>query len=76
VTFLDSLRCAFASAFCSVLKKRGFAIFSPFDNVANDVTPTSMPTAAPFVYSRISGSLCPKSTVKHANHLPVERLLI
>jgi len=42
----ESFLCAFARAFSSVRKNRGFSIFSPFERVAKDSMPTSIPTAS------------------------------
>ena len=42
---LSHLRCALASAFSSLRKKRGLAIFSLSENTAKLSSPTSMPTA-------------------------------
>ena len=66
-TFLRLERCARASAFCSRLKKRGFCIVPPSENVANVVSPTSMPTS-----SSLNGSgEGSTSHEKLTNHFPV-----
>ena len=64
----ESLLCAFARAFSSVRKNQGFSIFSPFERVANDSRPRSIPTAVSFC-GRGEGSY---STEKQAYHFPVE----
>ena len=49
-------------------RTRGFSIFSPFERVAKDSRPTSIPTAVSFC-GRGEGSY---STEKQAYHFPVE----
>src|SRR5690606_20704862 len=63
-----SLLYAFARAFSSVRKNRGFSIFSPSERVAKDSRPTSIPTVVSFC-GRGRGSY---STEKQAYHFPVE----
>ncbi|MGB4049891.1 MAG: hypothetical protein WBK17_07415, partial [Candidatus Methanoculleus thermohydrogenotrophicum] len=63
----ESFLCAFASAFSSVRKNRGFSIFSPFERVANDSRPTSIPISPSFCCTG-EGSY---STEKQAYHFPV-----
>ena len=65
---LSHLRCALASAFSSLRKKRGLAIFSLSENIANFSSPTSMPTAESMsIFLLVS----PMSQEIVANHLPV-----
>ena len=64
----ESLLCAFARAFSSVRKNRGFSIFSPFERVANDSRPASIQTVVSF-FCAGEGSY---STEKQAYHFPVE----
>ncbi len=68
-TFLGfrQLALRFLSSCSSDRKKRGLAIFSPFDNVANASRPTSTPIAASDKASGC-GSV---STLKLTYHLPV-----
>src|SRR5690606_27709962 len=69
----ENFLCAFARAFSSVRKNRGFSIFSPFERVANDSRPTSIPTVVSF-RGRGEGSY---STEKQAYHFPVaERRIV
>src|SRR5690554_1079740 len=63
----ESLLCAFARDFSSVRKNRGFSIFSPFESVAKDSRPTSIPTAVSFCGAG-EGAY---STEKQAYHFPV-----
>ena len=67
---LDSLRCAFANAFSSCLKKRGFWIVEPSDIVVKVVNPRSIPTS-----SLLTGSGCGSTSQdRKTNHLPVDVL--
>ncbi len=73
---LDNFLWAFARAFWSVLKKRGFSILSWVENVAKFSKPTSIPTALSF----FGKGLFWCSTEKQAYHLPfcllMEQVLI
>src|SRR5687768_11875233 len=61
------LREAFANAFSSFLKKRGFSTNVPSDSAAN----FSSPTSTPITWEDSGKATGSYSQVKHANHLGV-----
>ena len=66
---LESFLWALANSCSSSRKNRGLDIFSPFESVAKDSRPTSMPTRVPSFQGGLGWSSI--STEKHAYHFPV-----